>query len=274
MKTHKKAGVTLSLKNLLGVVVEKNWLPHHTERTSDCSGDESPDTSATHTISRQIINRFRQWCDEIPAIGPVLHQLTRGVAKLSFARHSESVHSGNWWKNDTIWRTCLDVSKAVLYADSNIQCLVASPEKRRTHLIVVDGILAGQGYGPLAPDPFPAGIVAFGTNAPSADAACTYLMGFDPDKVPLVRQAFCCDNFPLAEHGWPAIRVLSNRREWNRALAEIKSTFHFEPSPGWRGHIERDALIDRVGRSNADVNDLVGRARTVSSQSSIKDPAA
>ena len=31
LKTHKKAGVTLSLKNLVGINTDKNWLPHHTE---------------------------------------------------------------------------------------------------------------------------------------------------------------------------------------------------------------------------------------------------
>ena len=30
-KTHKKAGMTASLKNLVGVNADKNWLPHHTE---------------------------------------------------------------------------------------------------------------------------------------------------------------------------------------------------------------------------------------------------
>ena len=29
MKTHKKAGVTLSMKNLIGINGDKNWLPHY-----------------------------------------------------------------------------------------------------------------------------------------------------------------------------------------------------------------------------------------------------
>jgi len=31
LKTHKKAGITCSLKNLVGINGDKNWLPHHTE---------------------------------------------------------------------------------------------------------------------------------------------------------------------------------------------------------------------------------------------------
>jgi Domain of unknown function (DUF362) len=33
LKTHKKAGITASLKNLVGINTYKNWLPHHTEGT-------------------------------------------------------------------------------------------------------------------------------------------------------------------------------------------------------------------------------------------------
>jgi hypothetical protein len=41
-KTHKKAGITASLKNLVGVNADKNWLPHHTEGAPARGGDEHP----------------------------------------------------------------------------------------------------------------------------------------------------------------------------------------------------------------------------------------
>src|ERR1035441_1021677 len=43
LKTHKKAGITVSLKNLVGINGDKNWLPHHTEAAGSFRGDESPD---------------------------------------------------------------------------------------------------------------------------------------------------------------------------------------------------------------------------------------
>ena len=42
MKTHKKAGITCSLKNLVGINTYKNWLPHHNEGTPDEGGDQFP----------------------------------------------------------------------------------------------------------------------------------------------------------------------------------------------------------------------------------------
>jgi uncharacterized protein (DUF362 family) len=33
LKTHKKTGITVSMKNLVGINGNKNWLPHHREGT-------------------------------------------------------------------------------------------------------------------------------------------------------------------------------------------------------------------------------------------------
>jgi Domain of unknown function (DUF362) len=40
MKTHKKTGITCSLKNLVGINGDKNWLPHHTQGAPTEGGDE------------------------------------------------------------------------------------------------------------------------------------------------------------------------------------------------------------------------------------------
>ena len=42
LKTHKKVGLTCALKNLVGINANKNWLPHHTEGTTDRGGDQFP----------------------------------------------------------------------------------------------------------------------------------------------------------------------------------------------------------------------------------------
>ena len=71
--------------------------------------------------------------------------------------------------------------------------------------------------------------------------ACAYLMGFNPDKIPIVSRAFQCRYLPLAEHGWRDILLSSNDAAWNRRLVEVSSrdTFHFAPHFGWKGHIEQ-----------------------------------
>jgi hypothetical protein len=66
-------------------------------------------------------------------------------------------------------------------------------------------------------------------------------MGFDPDKVPIIRQAFQCRHLPLAEHRWRDIAVISNHAAWNRRLDSIGAgeTFHFAPHFAWKGRVER-----------------------------------
>ena len=92
----------------------------------------------------------------------------------------------------------------------------------------------------MDPDPVSAGLVAFGTHAPSVDAVCARLMGFAPDRIPIVANAFRCVSYSLANGDWRQIEVRSNRMEWNDALGEIPShaTLHFQPHFGWVNHIE------------------------------------
>jgi hypothetical protein len=81
-------------------------------------------------------------------------------------------------------------------------------------------------------------------------------MGFDPERIPIVRQAFRCRQYPLAEWDWREVRIVSNRLLWNELLPNIpdESTFHFEPHFGWKGQIERaissGELIDEQFGSN------------------------
>ena len=93
----------------------------------------------------------------------------------------------------------------------------------------------------MNPDPVPAGILVFGLHPASVDAACAYLMGYDPERIPVVRQAFRCQHYPLAEWDWRDVQLISTRPEWNGSLPDIpdEATFHFEPHFGWKGHIER-----------------------------------
>ena len=240
-KTHKKAGITASLKNLVGVNADKNWLPHHTEGSPLRGGDEHPNPDLKHRTERQVAAALRGLSVRVPVVGPWLHRVARNAGKPVFGDTSTTIRSGNWFGNDTIWRMCLDLNKIVFFGNPDGTLRPPQPQNRKRHYVLVDGILAGQGRGPLDPDPVPAGVVLFGVHPPSVDAACSYLMGFDPDKIPIVSRAFQCRAFPLADHVWRDIVLRSNQALWNRSLVEIAGadTLHFEPHFGWKGHIEQ-----------------------------------
>lgn len=256
-KTHKKAGITASLKNLVGVNADKNWLPHHTEGAPVAGGDEHPDPGLKHRTERRVAAAVRSLSHRVPVVGPWVHRVARGVGRPMFGDTDSTIRSGNWFGNDTIWRMCLDLNKIVFYGNPDGSLRSPQSQTRKRHYVLVDGILAGDGRGPLNPDPVPAGVVLFGVHPPSVDAACAYLMGFDPDKVPIVARAFQCERFPLSDHPWREIVVRSNRAEWSGRLVDIagSDTFHFKPHFGWTSHIEQ------APESRPPVEPLVGSER-------------
>src|SRR5581483_168093 len=239
---HKKAGVTASLKNLIGVNANKNWLPHHTEGSSLSSGDEHPSPDLRHRFERRAASVAKNIIIKLPLIGPRAMQMSRKVGEQVFGDTETVIRSGNWWGNDTIWRTCLDLNKIIAYGDSAGTLRAENSNSRKRHYVLVDGVIAGEGRGPMNPDPISAGILLFGTNAAATDAVCAYFMGFDPDRIPIIRQAFQCKRYPLAEGDWRDITVLSDDPDWRRPLSEIQNTFHFKPHFGWVGHIERERM--------------------------------
>ncbi len=239
-KTHKKAGLTASLKNLVGVNADKNWLPHHTEGSVAHGGDEAPSPGLKHRTERRVAAAVRGLSHRIPSLGPWVHRMARSAGKPVFGDTDRTIRSGNWFGNDTIWRMCLDLNKIVFYGNPDGSLREATPGNRKRHFVLVDGILAGQSRGPLDPDPVPACVLLFGVHPPSVDATCAYLMGFDPDKIPIVARAFHCREFPLSDHAWRDIAVRSNVAAWHHPLTEIPAseTLGFEPHFGWKGHVE------------------------------------
>lgn len=243
LKTHKKAGITVSLKNLVGINGDKNWLPHHTEAGPQDPGDEHPGPDAKHRAERTWARRLRQLSLRLPRLGTWIHRLARPLGRCVFGDTETVIRSGNWWGNDTVWRMCLDLNKIALYGNADGTLRPGLAEHRKRHYVLVDAILAGEGRGPMNPDPVSAATVLFGIHPASVDAACAWLMGFDPEKIPIVRQAFRCDRYPLAEWGWPEVRLAGNRPAWCGLLPQIpdEAGFRFTPHFGWTGHVERHA---------------------------------
>jgi phenylacetate-coenzyme A ligase PaaK-like adenylate-forming protein/glycosyltransferase involved in cell wall biosynthesis/uncharacterized protein (DUF362 family) len=238
LKTHKKAGITVALKNLVGINADKNWLPHHTEGRH---GDEHPNPGIRHRMERSGAALLRQAAVAIPPLGKWGLRRARKIGTHVFGDTEDVVRSGNWWGNDTIWRTCLDLNKIVLYGNSDGSLREPKLENRKRHFVLVDGIIAGEGRGPMNPDPLAAGVIIFGTHAPSVDAASATIMGFDVAKIPIVRQAFLCQRFPLSSLKWQDVRVISNVNRWNHVLSDFptEEALNFKPHFGWAGRIEK-----------------------------------
>ena len=233
LKTHKKTGITAGLKNLVGVNGDKNWLPHHTEFGWREAGDERPAGDWRMRLERGMARGLRKLNRAVPGLGPVVHGRARAAGAALFGETEAVVRSGNWHGNDTCWRMCLDLNQLVIHGrpDGSLS------EGRRRYLVLGDGLIAGDGGGPMNPDPVAAGLLLFGTDPASVDAAAATLMGFDVERIPLVREAF---RRVSAGTDWRRVQLGSNVATWNgRVLPAVEETFHFAPHFGWRGMIER-----------------------------------
>jgi uncharacterized protein (DUF362 family) len=233
MKTHKKAGVTGALKNLVGINGDKNWLPHHTEGTPKTGGDERPDS--TYSSERKLVNGVRSLLRSIPFGGAATHRVARSLGLCMFGSGDRVIRSGNWSGNDTVWRMCLDLNKILRYGWSDGSIGKMGLDTQRPHLVFVDGVIGGQGNGPMDPDPIASNLIIFADNPSAADAAMTVLMGYDPELVPIVRQSFHVRHYSLSEGRWQDLPLHSNRIEWNTQLGQISQNdvVKFKPHFGW-----------------------------------------
>ena len=175
-KTHKKVGLTVNLKNLVGINGNKNWLPHHREGTPAQGGDQYADDRPIHRLERSLVAGFKRLFPLLGPLRPMVAGPIKAVGKHAFGdTNTEAIRSGNWYGNDTAWRMVLDLNRLLFYADAD-GCLHDSPVRR--FFSVVDGIVAGEGNGPLDPVPKPLGVVLTGLNPVAVDLACARLMGF------------------------------------------------------------------------------------------------
>jgi hypothetical protein len=114
---------------------------------------------------------------------------------------------GSWSGNDTIWRTCLDLNRILLYGRTD-STLSDTIQRRVVH--VVDAVIAGQGDGPLAPDPLPLGVILVGSNPAAVDYVGAHLLGYDPERIRLIRNAFGLGHRPISSFMPSEIKLLGD----------------------------------------------------------------
>lgn len=82
---------------------------------------------------------------------------------------------------------------------------VAETPQRKIYSLC-DGIVGGQGDGPLHPDPLPLGVVAFSDDNYLMDLAAAHLMCLAIENIPLLLQAksLAAKSFDLVLNGHPS----------------------------------------------------------------------
>ncbi len=229
LKTHKKAGVTCALKNMVGINGNKEYLPHHRLGGSSAGGDCYPGNSEVKRALEYLADREN--LASSTSAGAFWHLLSSPLGKSLHWAGDRVGTDGSWSGNDTIWRTCLDLNRILLYgrADGSMS---DEPQRRVIHL--VDAVVAGHGDGPLAPDPLPLGIMLAGENAAAVDWIAAQLLSYDPADVPLVRHAFDRFRWPIASFSSVDVRSMGDLGESSSGMIRTGLLPEAVHPAGWR----------------------------------------
>jgi hypothetical protein len=229
LKTHRKAGLTCALKNMIGMNCIKDALPHHTAGSKEENGDEYLHKNVNKKLSsfledftyrRELSNRFL--LRAISAVRDTNSLILKFTAKDPF-------FEGSWYGNDTIWRTVLDLNRILYYADKSG---VMRDSAQRTAFILVDAIVAGEREGPLEPTSKECGVLIAGLNPVAADCAAAGIMGFDYQKITHIAKSFSLNEYPLMAVPSDRIVIFDNGTRTDcQGIAE--RNYGFVPSKGW-----------------------------------------
>ncbi len=230
LKTHKKACVTGALKNVVGINVLKDYLPHHRKGGSARGGDCYEGDGVLKAMAEDLTDAGNR------AGGRWLRGLYGSAAavccRLSKMQGGDGDLEGSWFGNDTIWRTTLDLQRLLIYGTLDGRL---NDSRQRRVLNITDAIVAGEGEGPLYPSPVPLGVLTMGNDACAVEWVHAILMGFDPGRIPLLQHALgASPHEELAE-----FRVNLEGRWMSLDDLAMEVWPAFRAPEGWRGHCER-----------------------------------
>jgi uncharacterized protein (DUF362 family) len=240
LKTHCKAGITIAMKNLIGINVNKSWLPHYAAGSPSGGGDEYAHDGWINWLRSHAQKQLRR--------KPTVWRIARTLGRPLLAQQAHKEHrrfgapdeaspisGGAWHGNDTLWRTIIDLNRILFYARPD-GTLAETPQRK--YLAMVDGVIAGEGEGPLLPDPLPAGVLLFGQNPVAVDWVGALLLGIDPQALRQLTGALWDGNLGLAADA-AAFRLVSDVPEWHSGMDALgRHSLRATMPAGWRGQVE------------------------------------
>ena len=238
LKTHRKAGVTCALKNLIGINGNKEFLPHHRVGGSEAGGDCYPGSSRTKRALEFVLDRENASTSFRTA--RVWNEISRYLAFGLRVRGADPDVDGAWSGNDTIWRTCLDLNRILIYGRAD-GTLADEPQRRVVH--IVDAVVAGQGDGPLAPEPLELGLLLASESAAAMDWVGALLLGYDPRRITIAHGVFGSFRWPLASFGPEDIHLRGDLGEGQAETLLDSASLPYTVSypPGWQDAAARPA---------------------------------
>ncbi len=240
-KSHRIAGITGCLKNVIGINGHKDWLPHHRKGSIFKKGDEY--------LYSHILKKFLTYINEKEDnLLIYYHNLHRFLHyPLNLFRYfifgallftsKEQYLSGGWYGNDTLWRTIADLNQILIYCDKNGKLTQQSQRKR---LYFCDAVICGDREGPLHPKSNKTGLILGGYDPLLIDLTMAELINFDYKKIPHIFNLLHLLNRKISKFEPKELKIFSNNKNWNKInIAEVKEKINFIPTKGWMNYIEK-----------------------------------
>jgi uncharacterized protein (DUF362 family) len=244
LKTHSKVGLTMALKNMVGIVGSKDCLPHHRHGLEGKGGDEFPRDYPRRWYfatrgSNILQGRVPPWIWRTlrSAASSILGAGTPARERRAPEEEGQQKFfpSGSWYGNDTIWRTVDDLNRILFFWSRKTNALESVPQRRCFTL--VDGIISMEGNGPLKGSPRPTGVIIAGDDPLALDVAAASFAGFDWHELNMLAGMSGQVPYSAFSGNLDAIEVLSNDPELSNVSALMGAEPHLPPA-GWRQHIE------------------------------------
>jgi len=231
MKCHIKAGLTGALKNFIGMNGNKEYLPHHIVGSPDTGGDQYIYPSRIKKIYNSLYDSYWMERKHRGIVSWLMNNTVSFLVLMSRLFDKDDLLDGGWSGNDTIPRTTIDLNNILYYYDQNKMIFHDQPFRKVLH--IVDGIVAGEGNGPLRPSPKKAGVLIGGFNPVYVDVVMAKLMGYNPYSVKTISLAL---NHPksllVASHNMtPKIDLFYNGK---RLLVDKLPNLHFIKPKYWK----------------------------------------
>ncbi len=246
LKTHSKVGVTVCLKNLVGIIGSKDCLPHHRLGKPRKGGDEFADQyPAAWLLSNRMYSKLQgrislpAWKLLRTSAARFLKAGTRPRMAPLNGGNGRFYTSGSWHGNDTIWRIVEDLNRILFFYNPMEDRL--GDVKQRRFFALVDGIKGMEGNGPLRGIEKGCGVLLAGEDPLAIDVTAATLMGLRWRRIRMLAGA--AENHGNLEYsGFKGnesdIAIRSNVPAWQTLENIQRAHFGFLLPDGWQNYQE------------------------------------
>ena len=250
LKVHKKVGVTLNCKGLVGISTNKNSLVHYTLPYKDDDGDQFPPNvlnvrekiliKIERFLYDLLLSRNIKLLDKVNHSIYNLHRIFLRPFKFSVRKSTRILDAGNWKGNDSAWRMTYDLTQIIHFYKGG----KFSKSKRIRLFSVIDGIIGGENLGPLEPDSINSNTLISGFDLVNVDFAAAKFMGYQLNEIKYLEHVYKSKVFKnfikdidetlVSYLEIDEFDTLHDNQSHTTTLNDFGKTFTFYRHPGWQ----------------------------------------